>query len=319
MYKRQVRSFVGGDIPVNNMEDLVIVGISDMQSPCIYASQDMFINILANTGSGDGVMSEGETTAATTLIDYTLKTSDVSLVRGSWPAGDYQVVVNEKYRESMPQGREISQKVNGRNLTVVGYYSDRYDSDFMLINNNTLKYDLIKNKTDVTLCPVDKSETFSQLKAENINVRDTYAESEAQYKEQMWSSIFSTIVVSGVILIISFIEIYLIIRASFLSRVKEVGVYRAIGVKKSDIYRMFTGEIFAITTIASLPGFALMAYCLYQLSQMGTFGELFLVTPAVLALCLILIYGLNLIFGLLPVFRTIRKRPAAILSRTDVN
>ena len=115
----------------------------------------------------------------------------------------------------MPQGREISQKVNGRNLTVVGYYSDRYDSDFMLINNNTLKYDLIKNKTDVTLCPVDKSETFSQLKAENINVRDTYAESEAQYKEQMWSSIFSTIVVSGVILIISFIEIYLIIRASF--------------------------------------------------------------------------------------------------------
>ena len=314
-----VRSFVGGDIPVDNMEDLVIVGISDMQSPCIYASQDMFINILANTGSGDGVMSEGETTAATTLIDYTLKTSDVSLVRGSWPAGDYQVVVNEKYRESMPQGREISQKVNGRNLTVVGYYSDRYDSDFMLINNNTLKYDLIKNKTDVTLCPVDKSETFSQLKAENINVRDTYAESEAQYKEQMWSSIFSTIVVSGVILIISFIEIYLIIRASFLSRVKEVGVYRAIGVKKSDIYRMFTGEIFAITTIASLPGFALMAYCLYQLSQMGTFGELFLVTPAVLALCLILIYGLNLIFGLLPVFRTIRKRPAAILSRTDVN
>ena len=178
---------------------------------------------------------------------------------------------------------------------------------------------MIKNKTDVTLCPVDKSETFSQLKAENINVRDTYAESEAQYKEQMWSSIFSTIVVSGVILIISFIEIYLIIRASFLSRVKEVGVYRAIGVKKSDIYRMFTGEIFAITTIASLPGFALMAYCLYQLSQMGTFGELFLVTPAVLALCLILIYGLNLIFGLLPVFRTIRKRPAAILSRTDVN
>ena len=103
-------------------------------------------------------------------------------------------------------------------------HRQRFSSGFMLINNNTLKYDLIKNKTDVTLCPVDKSETFSQLKAENINVRDTYAESEAQYKEQMWSSIFSTIVVSGVILIISFIEIYLIIRASFLSRVKEVGV-----------------------------------------------------------------------------------------------
>ena len=62
------------------------------------------------------------------------------------------------------------------------------------------------------------------------------------------------------ILAISFIEIFLIIRASFLSRVKEVGVYRAIGVKKNDIYKMFIGEILAITTMASLPGFALMAY-----------------------------------------------------------
>ena len=32
-----------------------------------------------------------------------------------------------------------------------------------------------------------------------------------------------------------------------------------------------------------------------------------------------LIYGFNLLFGLLPVFRTMRRRPAAILSRTDIN
>ena len=30
-------------------------------------------------------------------------------------------------------------------------------------------------------------------------------------------------------------------------------------------------------------------------------------------------YGINLLFGLLPVMRTMRKTPAAILSRTDVN
>ena len=102
-----------------------------------------------------------------------------------------------------------------------------------------------------------------RLEAENVNVKDTYAESEEQYRKQMWSSIFSSLVMSGVILIISFIEIYLIIRASFLSRVKEVGVYRAIGLNKRDLYKMFIGAIFAITTIASLPGFALMAYILY--------------------------------------------------------
>ena len=86
-----------------------------------------------------------------------------------------------------------------------------------------------------------------------------------------------------------------------------------------DIYKMFIGEIFAITTIASLPGFALMSYCLYKLSHMAYFSDLFLVTPWTMGICLIIIYGLNFLFGLLPVFRTIRKTPAAILSRTDVN
>ena len=82
---------------------------------------------------------------------------------------------------------------------------------------------------------------------------------------------------------------------------------------------MFIGEILAITTMASLPGFALMAYILHRISAISYFSKMFLINPTVLVLSLVLIYGFNLVFGLLPVFRTIRKTPAAILSRTDVN
>jgi putative ABC transport system permease protein len=315
-----VKSFVGGVVPVTNMSDFTIVGVSDLKSPCIYASRDMFVNILANAQSEEDAGMEGDAAEASSgMIDYTLKTSDVSLTKGRWPVNDYEVVVNEKNKDNMPLNKEISQKVNDKKLKAVGYYKDKNDSDFMLVNNNTVKYDLIRSKSNVTMCPVDKAAAMKQFMEDKVNVKDTYAESETQYRKQMWSSIFSTLVMSGVILIISFIEIYLIIRASFLSRVKEVGVYRAIGVKKSDIYKMFIGEIFAITTIASLPGFALMSYCLYKLSHMAYFSDLFLVTPWTMGICLIIIYGLNFLFGLLPVFRTIRKTPAAILSRTDVN
>ena len=124
---------------------------------------------------------------------------------------------------------------------------------------------------------------------------------------------------AGVILLISFIEIFLIIRASFLSRVKEIGVYRAIGVKRSDIYRIFAGEILAITTMFSLPGFLFMSYVMYKLASSSYFSDMFLVNPLIMVICLALIYGFNILFGLLPVFRTIRKTPASILSRTDVN
>ncbi len=315
--------FVGETVSVNNMPDMTIVGIADRESPCIYTDRSLFINLLANSREEgeyeEGYGGGGGSEASAEFIDYTLKQSQVTLERGSWPTGDYQVLVNEKNREDMPVGRTISQKINGTNLTVTGYYSDAYDSDFMLVSSNTIKYNLINSKDNITICPKNKASALRQLEEQNVNAVDVYAEAEKEYKDGMWSSIFSTVVMAGVILLISFIEIFLMIRASFLSRVKEVGVYRAIGVKKGDIYRMFMGEILAITTMSSMPGFVFMAYILYKLSGISYFSQLFLVNVPVLILCIGLIYGFNLLFGLFPVFRTIRKTPAAILSRTDIN
>lgn len=316
--------FLQETVTVENMPDMTIVGITDRKSPCIYADRSIFINLLANSRGEDGYYTGDDEGAAdadsfSELIDYTLKQGDVELEKGAWPTGDYQVLVNEKNKEDMQIGKTISKKVNGKNLTVTGYYSDAYDSDFMLVNNNTVKYDLINSKDNITLCPENKGKALRTLEEQNVNVVDSYAEAEKQYRDEMWASMLSALVMAAVILAISFIEIFLMIRASFLSRVKEVGVYRAIGVKKGDIYRMFMGEILAITTMASMPGFVFMAYVLHKLSGMAYFSQLFLVNPAVLILCVILIYGFNLLFGLFPVFRTIRKTPAAILSRTDIN
>ena len=123
---------------------------------------------------------------------------------------------------------------------------------------------------------------------------------------------------AGVILAISLIEIYLMIRSSFLSRIKEVGVLRAIGIKKSDIYRMFVGEIIAITTIASMPGVALMTYILSQVSKIPYVDRMFIVNFKTVGLCIGIIYLFNILIGLLPLFRVVRKTPAKILSRHDV-
>lgn len=317
--------FLDETVSIPNMRDMTIVGIADRMSPCIYADQSMFINILANVRNSE----ENEVTdsaaysetdnSAEDVIDYKLKKSDIELKKGEWPEDDYEVLVNEKNEEDMKIGKEIKQKVNGKKLTVVGYYSNAYDSDYMLVNNDTVKYNLINHSQNITVCPVDKAEAMQAFKDAQINVKDTYAESRKKYKDDIWSSVVSSLILAGVMLVISFIEIFLIIRASFLSRVKEVGVYRAIGVKKGDIYKMFMGEILAVTTIASMPGFAFMAYILSKLSQMQWFEDMFYMDSMVLALCAVLIYGFNIVFGLMPVFRTIRKTPAAILSRTDVN
>ena len=307
------RDFLGETVTVPNMPDMKIVGITD-------------INLLANVPEDPEMAMYGEMTDESgepALLDYRLKKGDVSLKKGRWPQALYEVAVPEENAEEMPLNKEIPRQVNGHKLKVTGYYSDPAASGAMLVTNKTVKYSLIDTKPNITVCPgeetADKEAAMMRLQEEQVNVKDTYAESKKEYKDSLWSSIRSSLIMAGVVLAVSFIEIFLIIRASFLSRVKEVGVYRAIGVKKRDIYKMFLGEILAITTMASVPGFLFMAYILDKISGYTIFSNLFLINGKVIGLCLLLLYGFNLVFGLLPVFRTMRKRPAAILSRTDIN
>ena len=108
------------------------------------------------------------------------------------------------------------------------------------------------------------------------------------------------------------------IRSSFLSRIKEVGIYRAIGVKKKDIYIMFLGEILAITLSVSNFGIILMSYIIYNISKMKFIGNMVVLKPKVIIISVIIIYAFNIIFGLLPVRGVIKKTPSEILSRNDI-
>ena len=98
----------------------------------------------------------------------------------------------------------------------------------------------------------------------------------------------------------------------------RIGIYRAIGVKKLDIYGMFFSEIFAITTISSVPGVIFMTYVLKTLTGISYLSRMFLINNMVVILTIAFVYLFNLIIGLLPVFNVLRKKPAAILSRYDL-
>ena len=108
-------------------------------------------------------------------------------------------------------------------------------------------------------------------------------------------------------------------RSSFLSRIKEIGIYRAIGVKKIDMYKMFFGEIFAITTVSAIPGVLFISYVLNTLSAISYFKENYMVNSLTIILTIILLYIFNLIVGLIPVMRVVSQKPAAILARKDID
>ena len=109
------------------------------------------------------------------------------------------------------------------------------------------------------------------------------------------------------------------IRSSFLSRVKEIGIYRAIGMKKSDIYKIFLGEIIAITTVTGIPGVIVMSYILENFSKMKYISGVFYMAPWVVFASIVFIYVFNILIGMIPVIATVSKKPAAILARHDLD
>ena len=138
------------------------------------------------------------------------------------------------------------------------------------------------------------------------------------YINKKKDEIKSSVIFATVILVISLVEIYLMIRSSFLSRIKEIGVLRAIGVKKKDIFKMFIGEIISITTVASMPGIILMTYILSQVSKISYVSRMFIVNSTTVGINIAIVYLFNIIVGLLPLYRVLKKTPAKILSRHDL-
>ena len=62
-----------------------------------------------------------------------------------------------------------------------------------------------------------------------------------------------------------------------------------------------------------------MSYCLHVLSDVDYIGRNYVMNIYIMILCIILIYLFNVIVGLIPVFNTIRKSPARILSGKEVD
>ena len=316
---------IGKQLTLENIGDFTVVGIVDLSTPSIYVNPTMLINIVQNAHSssememiGGIYISDVEEPETVQILDYKLYEDKITLKKGRFPENDYEVIVNISHKYDMRLNKTISTMVNDKKLTVVGYYESQEGIDKYLVNNNTVKYKLIREKQEFMVYAKDKEKALNDFRNLNLNVVNTYENSKEEYLRAKKENMKTSIIVSAIILAISLIEIFLMIRSSFLSRIKEIGILRAIGIKKKDIYKMFAGETIAITTLASVPGIILMAYILKALSQITYFSRFFLVNIWTIIVTIILIYLFNLIIGLLPVHRVVKKTPAQILSRHDI-
>ena len=295
-----------------------IAGVTDQGSPSVYVKRELMMDVLMHQPEQEGSEDSGQS-AEPVYYDLVKDDGDITVTAGSAPVSDGEALISEDYRNDVPLGGKIDVRADGKKLTVCGYYRDKRGREAVYVSRKTAETAYLEKQNCLILSPIDKAATYEALAAKNVKVTDNYAASREAYVASIRKQVMATILVSGIILLISLIEMYLILRSSFLSRVKEVGVLRAIGLKKRDIYKMFMGEIIALTTLTTLPGMAVMAYILNAISKIPIVGGQYLMNPAVFLISLGLVFAFNLLAGLLPVASTIRRTPAEILSRNDVN
>ena len=322
-----MNEFIGRRLHFESLDDYRISGIADTESPSLFVDESQVMYILTNgndvdTGTSYGLEDGGEEDVIKSgkVRDIDLTKNKIRIKKGREPKNLYETIINEVHDEEVELGKTVNTTVAGHKLTVVGFYSsDAIDDDTYYVHAKTIKNDYVLRQKNFSIYANDPSAVERELENEGISSRQNDARDRKAYVNSRKDQLTSSLLVAVIIILISLIEMFLMLRSSFLSRIREVGTLRAIGLKKKDIYRMFTGEILVITFITAVPGIAIMYFILTQVVRVAYYIEgLYMVTPVMAAVTFCVILVFNLLSGLIPVFATMRKTPAQILARTDI-
>ena len=127
------------------------------------------------------------------------------------------------------------------------------------------------------------------------------------------------IVVLLSIFVVMSICMYFIMKSSLMNRIKEIGIYRAIGASKKNIVFKFAVESFVLATLTITIGYLIASIFINICTTLTPIVKDLLYYPLPISiLILFLLYSICILFGILPVINLLRKTPNEILSKYDI-
>ena len=129
----------------------------------------------------------------------------------------------------------------------------------------------------------------------------------------------SRLISLAVMLAILCLCMYFIMRAGLMSRIREVGIYRAIGVTKGNLTYRFLIEAMVLCTTTVLAGFLAMSLVMRHWVTHSSLMKMLFHYPLWMMLLLLALLALLCAFcGVLPVLLLLRKTPSEILAKYDI-
>lgn len=288
--------------------DVRISGIVDSELPMIYMTENLaFLYVMP----GDGILPLGY--------------FDETLVAGVLPSDGELLISTNLYIQMFGNNdytNQFPKAMPGSDFEISGVFTEFDDISYVIPNSVILEMrveDLSVSSIYMYANDSDALKTALETEFASYIVIDIYDEALTDAKEARAEVIVPTSITAGVLIGISMIGFYFVIRSSLISRIYEVSVYRALGVKKNDIFVSFLLEIFVLTSVSTLIGYVLASFGLNKLSQ-GFIGEFnfFTVNALTFVVGLIMAYLINILAGMFPIVMLLRKTPAQIMSQYDI-
>ena len=321
-----------------------IVGITDVNSPVMFMSIEnynlIFLNILGNEGVFyEGIDGDGELFIN---LNFRVKNIDYNSDISVWLNNDEEVKINDLNLTAddvivsqdiyenfiIPNEEELMlfDSLDSKIYNVKGYIKNDIEKDNLIYQNiyhtvfisDEVSQNLVKEFISISnrfmIINSDIDEYIDEADSLNINVKNAKDILYENYYENNQKD-YSSIVFNLLILLASLIFLYFIIRTNMISRIYDIGVYRALGVKKRNVYKIFLIQTLFLTTISSFVGWLGTSIFILKINESGDFFFF----PWFVALgSLIFIYLINIIVGMLPIFSLLRNKPVNILNKYDI-
>lgn len=288
------------------------------------------------------------------VVQYSGQLKDSTLLHGRLPQNEKEIVISKAFYETDDVlstndfseigiwdinnliGEKITSYFSSGVFEIVGISNDSYETfytynhvSYQQINGTIIQSNIsttapelykqiIKSNNEFYLYSKDKT---VKTKLENLGYTADSTSKVAIDKNKTEIAISFASNIFGSILIVggALLAFYFVMRSSMIARIYEISVYRALGVKRHEIVTSFGIEIITLTTISTFLGYIFMSIILGFISN-SPLGVLLNYKVDFLSFLIgfVIIYGINLIIGLLPVFGLLRKTPAQIISSYDM-
>ena len=133
------------------------------------------------------------------------------------------------------------------------------------------------------------------------------------------TGITASLIAMAVVLLLMSVCMYFIMRSSLMNRVKEIGIWRAIGVSRRNLAFRFFVEALVLTALTVFVGYLLTSGFLAACLSLSPLVEEIFFYPLPLALAdLAVLLAVSLFCGTLPILLLLKKTPAEILAKYDI-